>query len=754
MAHEYLAHTENSEGKVQLLGTHLQKVGELAAKFAERFGGSDEARTAGLLHDLGKFRDAFQSYLRKERTGGVDTHHAIYGAAGAYKRGWPCYLAIGGHHAGLHDRYKLGGLIEKETVYKISDELPSLEAAFRQTVGPIPEHLTFPSFLEQECSPFSLELYIRMLFSCLVDADRLDTEAHCKGQSRDTIRLVDMVEALLDHIMSERESKSREGIVNEIRHTIFEQCITKANRPQGFFSLTVPTGGGKTLAGMAFALAHARKWNLDRVIVVIPYLSIIEQNAKTYRQVLDPKNQGIVVEHHSAVPVPDDKEPAESNVMDWAAENWDAPVIVTTSVQFVETLFARSPTKSRKLHNVARSVVILDEVQTLPFHLLNPLLNIVKELKRNYGATFLFMTATQPAFRRNSLFLSEGFEQDEVLEITEETSRVFAILKRVDYVREGTIDWPELASQMAHSAQVLTVVNVRKHAFELWEALSHAVAVGNKNFVFHLSSAMCPEHRSTVLGEVKNPHERTIRHCLQNGLPCRVVATQVVEAGVDLDFPLVFRAMGPLDSIVQAAGRCNREGKLVDSRNRHVPGRVVIFTPPNHSLPRGIYMTATQHTAGFIDRVSLDRLAKEPQHFGDYFSQLFQLADTDHAKGKEASIQEDREHLRFQEVSRKGKVIDNDGTPVVVPYARGKELIHGIRDRSSKSLRTQFDYRDLRSLQRFMVNVRDYDFKLLWNLGVVTPLLRNLNVFVLNEGCYSKNLGILIENRPMEDFIQ
>ncbi len=753
MDEKYLAHSANDSGHVHLLSAHLEGVALLAAQYADVFGGSEEAQAAGLLHDLGKFRRDFQSYLRKERDGGIDTHHAPYGAAVAFNNGWPCAFAIAGHHTGLHDRHKLQGLVEDDGPYRIAKRLPSLVELFGRTVGKIPGTVGFPGFLMDE-NPWDYEFYIRMLFSCLVDADYLDTEAHFAGEGRKITRLADVCPELIDRIMKERASKSREGIVNEIRHAIFDQCAAKARQTPGFFSLTVPTGGGKTLASMAFALEHAKRWNLGRVIVVIPYLSIIEQNAAEYHRILDPQNRGLVVEHHSAVAVPEDRDLPTSSLLERATENWDAPIIVTTSVQFIETLFASSPSKCRKLHNVARSVVILDEVQTLPFHLLNPVLNVLKELKENYGVSFVFMTATQPAFRRNASWLSEGFNRGEVAEITQDSSHVFNVLKRVDYKLEGIVNWNTIARRMADFPQVLSVVNVRKHAFELWEVLRDLLPKEEHESVFHLSSAMCPEHRSFILGEIKDPREGSIRHRLQSGLPCRLVATQLVEAGVDLDFPLVFRAMGPLDSIVQAAGRCNREGRLVDSNDQPRRGKVIVFTPEDHALPRGVYNTATNHTIGFLQRASIDIFDTEPGVFADYFSQLFQLTDTDYARHGKASIQEDRRELHFREVSGKAKVIEDTGRPVVVPYGKGKEVIKEIHASQAGCGSGRFSYRDLRRLQRFMVNVRWRDFQRLYDLGMIGPILPSIDLLVLNEGCYNDSLGLLIESRPVEDLVQ
>jgi len=336
-----------------------------------------------------------------------------------------------------------------------------------------------------------------MLFSCLVDADYLDTGEYYSSQARTPFRLTDICGKLLESVTTECNSKDRDGLVNQIRRAVFAQCLEKAEMPKGCFSLTVPTGGGKTLSGMALALAHAKQWRLQRVIVVIPYLSIIEQNAAEYRRILDPDKQGIVVEHHSTVPLPEGHEQRERSPLELAAENWDAPVIVTASVQFIESLFASSPSKCRKLHNIAHSVVILDEVQTLPTHLLNPLLNVFRELKENYGVSFLFMTATQPAFRHNAMSLPEGFKPGEVTEIAEEPTRIFTSLQRVDYQRAGVMGWKDLAQRMAALSQVLCVVNVRKHAFTCGKRCA-ACSRSTSASIFSTSHLPCAP--STVCG--------------------------------------------------------------------------------------------------------------------------------------------------------------------------------------------------------------------------------------------------------------
>jgi CRISPR-associated endonuclease/helicase Cas3 len=589
-----------------------------------------------------------------------------------------------------------------------------------------------------------------MLFSCLVDADWLDAERHSTGRERQTLQLADEIDTLIERVERERAGKPRDGTVNGLRNHVFEWCREAARLEKGFFSLTVPTGGGKTLSSLAFALFHAKIRGLERIIVVIPYLSIIEQNAAEYRRILDPDGIGLVVEHHSAVAA----EASDGNGSDEiarAADNWDAPIIVTTTVQFIESLFASSPARCRKLHNIANALVIMDEVQTLPTHLLNPFLSVLKELQRHYATSVLLMTATQPAFQ-SSAGLSEGFAPDEVREIARDTPRLFQSLKRVDFHRPENLDWPELAQRLTACHQVLCVFNVRKHAATLWEMVRDLVPEEEKESVFHLSSSMCAEHRLNVLGKAGKPEEGSIRYRLDNGLACRLLATQVVEAGVDIDFPIVYRALGPLDAIVQAAGRCNREGRIPGSDGHPGRGQVFVFRPPEASLPKGVYATATAISEEMI-RDIVDSHGNDVELFVRYFKQLYQLTPTDFARQRQKTIQEERAEFHFREVSAKARVITEDGRPVVVPYRNGTQHIQDIRNRQPVPGRPRFDRQDLRRLQRYMVNVRTPNFIFLHNASMVRTLLPNLELYVLEPGCYHPQLGLVIDNRPLEDFI-
>lgn len=765
----YYAHTaEDSQGKRlpessggwQLLADHLRNVAELAATFAAPFGASAEAHLAGMLHDLGKYRAEFQSYLRGERSSSTETQHAIFGAAWAADelRHIPCTaLAIAGHHAGLHNQCDIEAMCAKRGL-RIPETVPVLIALLESELGPLPSLHAPPSWIHDE---HSAEFYARLIFSCIVDADRLDT-AHWPASPPADAPLD--TDALLAAVHSERtykttNAKNPGSPLAALRNRIFDTALERATLPTGFFSLTVPTGGGKTLASMAFALAHARAYGLRRIIVVIPYLSIIEQNAAEYHRIF---GDHIVLENHSGVAPSDDASEEEKSRLELVSENWDAPVIVTTSVQFLESLFAASPSRCRKLHRIPRSVVIFDEVQTLPAHLLAPTFNVLRELAANYGTSFVFSSATQPAFRRCAS-LPDGFLPTELREIAPAPDELFRALRRVTYrlpAHGETFDWPTLASRLAATPQVLCVVNLTRHARELWDQLNqhlrdlHGPDHPVEEAPIHLSSAMCAQHRLDLIARIKSR--------LLAGKPCRVVSTQMIEAGVDVDFPEVWRALGPLDSIVQVAGRCNREGKL-EKAGALTYGTVHVFKPADHKLPPGVYSSASDQAALTLSSLgtpatAAEQLATSSDIFSGYFQSLYQVVNTDHAKPGEATIQEDRSYLRYREVARKARVIEDSGTPVIISGdLRGglwaESLIAELRSRILAPGQRRFERDDLRRLQRYMVNVRHHKFQLLQARQLIRPLLPNLELYVLDTACYHPALGLILDNLAPDDFL-
>lgn len=524
------------------------------------------ARAAGLLHDLGKAKPAFQAKLRGEEN---REPHSAEGAAFAAEKlaRWGRLLAycIAGHHAGLPNALagEAPGLALQErleTAHRL--ELPKGIALPEPPPWPPPQLHGAPDMADAH---YRLQFLIRMLFSALVDADFMATEAFydmAEGRTRERGwqgQLQELRDRLNTHLAG---FDDRQGAVNALRQTILAHVRAQAQTDPGLFSLNVPTGGGKTLASLAFALDHALAHGLRRVIYVIPYTSIVEQTAEVFRQALG--DDEAVLEHHSSFDWDGVTDPGESERIRLAAQNWDRPVIVTTAVQFLESLYANRPSRCRKLHNIAKSVIVMDEAQTLPLRLLRPSLKAVNELARGYGASVVLCTATQPAFRREDGFGEAALEG--VRELAPDPPALHDALRRVRVRDAGTMDDAALTTRLRDAEQVLTIVNTRAHARALFEAVRDAPGAA------HLTTSMTAGHRRAALDD--------IRDRLKRGAPVRLVATSLIEAGVDVDFPQVWRALAGIDSIAQAAGRCNREGRLDEA------GEVFVFRPEGREPPR------------------------------------------------------------------------------------------------------------------------------------------------------------------------
>ena len=707
------------------LAAHLERAAELAAEFAAAFDSSAWARLAGLWHDLGKYQPEFQEKLQGH-TRHVD--HAIVGALLARRKdirqGLPLAFVIAGHHTGLANWLSSDEPITplKERLRDRKQLLPAVLPSIPHDIGeldlpPLPEHLAAEQNLpatDSRALRRRTEFWIRFLYSALVDADFLDTEDfYAPGLREGVTTGYDTTTVLRDRIDShvdELSAGAEATTVNRARAEVLQACRMAAESPPGVFSLTVPTGGGKTLSAMAFALRHAALNDLQRVIAVIPYTSIIEQNAQVYRDALGAKN---VIEHHSNI---DPKEETERNRL--ASENWDAPVIVTTSVQLFESLFSNRPSRCRKLHNIARSVIVLDEVQTLPSGFLLPILEGLQELVAHYGTTVVLSTATQPALlKRESL--PQGFTK--VREIIPVPAVLTQRLHRVELKwpesERAAVEWPELAAELAGHEQVLAVVHRRRDARELAELLP-------EESCFHLSALMCPKHRSEVLGKVQQK--------LADGEPCRLVSTQLVEAGVDIDFPVVYRALGPLDSVAQAAGRCNREGLLEK-------GQVVVFraptSPPSGTPAKGLETTEAmlQEHRGVLD-------ISDPAVFETYFRSLYFKLEKD-----SRNIQRERQSLNFATVAASFKLIeDGYSDPVVVPYNGAAERIEACRAEVTRD--------SLRALQPFLVNVYHGDLQRLEKAGaleLIAGAVRSLAPPF--EHLYDRKYGLVVERLSYPD---
>ncbi len=737
---EQYAHTlaDHAPGDWETLAAHLDKVASSASTFAEAFGAQLWGEVLGRCHDLGKLSDDFQLYLRNagvasvdagaenEDTSGKRVDHSTFGARFVAKAlgnvpGQLLAFCIAGHHTGLPDEASADEATQRSTLrYKLDPAkycisavptpnvvLPALTSPLQPSAGGKAEY------------PFQFAFFTRMLFSCLIDADRTRTEEFCdpeealvrrglgSGSGRPTLAaLKDRLDASLQKM--QKDAKPTE--VNRQRSIMLERCREAANLPPGFFSLNVPTGGGKTLSSLAFALDHAIKHELRRVVVAIPFTSIIEQTADVYRKELGPLAEAALVEHHTNIQTEKD---TRSNQL--GAENWDAPLIVTTNVQLFESLFAYRTTPCRKLHNLARSVIVLDEAQTIPVELLKPALAALRELVLNYGCSIVLCTATQPALERRDDF-ELGLEK--VRPIIPDTMPLFHALKRVEVRTLGSLSDGELALRLAKEKAALCIMNTRKHASRLYDQV---VAMSETGDCFHLSTWMCGAHRRTVL--------KMIRERLNAQQPCRVVSTQLVEAGVDLDFPVVYRAEAGFDSIAQAAGRCNREGL-------QALGLTYVFEGEEQPPP-GLLRAAAQTRKELLSRYP-DPLA--PEAIEAYF-RLFYWSQKDnwdkHKVMEKMTFDSARGRalLQFREVADAFQMIRDDQLPILVPY-NAKAVI--LRDRLMGG---KVPFVPQRELQPYLVSVRKEAMRQMNERGFVEEHESGVWL-LLNRSLYSSNKGL------------
>jgi CRISPR-associated endonuclease/helicase Cas3 len=737
----YARAVKNGDGgwSFQDLEAHLQGVARRAGAEGESFGCGELASLAGLWHDLGKYAADFQQYLLDANGIDSDREEAVsetvrgrvdHSAAGALyaldtlgQVGKILAQLIAAHHAGLYDAQRLANRLEERR------EAGRLKAAM---AGGPP-----PSLLAQTLStslripgmpaPGAYALWLRLLFSCLVDADALDSEAYCDAASSRLRGALPRLDDLAPRLDAHLSGFVPDTPVKRIRAEILDDCLRAAERPVGLFTLTVPTGGGKTLSSMAFALRHARRWGLRRVIYVIPYTSIIEQTADVFRSIFG----DAVVEHHSNYE--GSRESAKARL---AAENWDAPIIVTTSVQFFESLFAARTSRCRKLHNILRSVVVVDEAQLLPPDFLQPIADVIGLLTQHYPVSVVLSTATQPVLGSSQRFGESFRGLDHASEIVANPDDLYRRLKRVEVELpadlHAPITWSELAAGIAAEPCALAIVNRRKDAREL-----HALLPAG---AFHLSTSMCGAHRSDVLAEIR----RRLRVQADVGQgpapPLRVVSTQLVEAGVDVDFPVVFRALAGLDSIAQAAGRCNREG-LLDS------GRVHVFVSTEGSLPGsirlGINASRSVLHGESHDCLGLGRVRA-------YFEAYYRDGDLD-AQGICALLKPDASGgvVGLREAAQRFRLIEDEQTPVLVPYRRDAED-HRF-DGLIAALRSEGPERGLmRKLQRYSVGVRPWEFRQLQELHEIEELFPGVWVLV-SSAQYHPHLGLLLAPQERHD---
>lgn len=721
---KYYAHslTEKSKDEWQLLVDHLRNVAKIAGDFADGFGAKEWGRCAGLMHDAGKATMAFQRRLEgsSER---VD--HSTFGAQLAQKKGGRLGLllsyVIAGHHGGIPD----GGEQESQLHFRLKHSNPP-SASKLDVLESCQENIEFPFKLARKMGGFSLSFFTRMLFACLVDADFLDTERFCSpiiAEDRPepiTNVAFPVLQKKLESYLGKIVSKADPTPVNAVRQKILSQCREKAKLSQQIFSLTVPTGGGKTLSSMAFALDHAVEHGLSRIIYAIPFTSIIEQNAHIFQDVFGREQ---VLEHHCNYKELDGPEEATYNRRrGLAAENWESPIIVTTNVQFFESLFSNKPSKCRKLHNIARSIIVLDEAQAIPTDYLEPCLAALRELVDHYGCTVVLCTATQPAFDDKSSLRSA---LPQIKEIIDNPTLIFSKLKRTNVCFVGKKTDTEIARFIDGEKQALCIAATKLQARSVFNLLK------NEAGVLHLSTNMYPQHRRQVLDEIKG--------CLKDKKKCLVISTSLVEAGVDLDFPVVVRATAGLDSIAQAAGRCNREGKM----NRL--GKVFIFEP--EKKPRMPWLSRCVSKAAEAMRSMPDSDPLSMQVMRRYFELLYDIEDLDKKQIMRLLNPKSLDKgllFPFKEAARAFQFIEEDSIGVVVlrdPEAQ--LLIQQLRH-------TEFHRQLLRKLQPYVVAVRAREYDMLESAGAI-ELIGGEVPILNNKAAYKDDVGLIVDEGDFWD---
>ena len=699
---EYIAHLNDEH--TQTLKDHLCGTAELAGHFAGRFGKADWGYACGMLHDIGKYSLAFQDKIKNNSNRQVD--HSTAGAKACFEKGGMYSFmsyCIAGHHSGLPDYGSSSDPGNAPTLQGRKKKHIEDCDAYKSEIH-IPEIKTLPFDPKDSPDPdFSLSVFIRMLYSCLVDADFLDTEYFMKeGRTqRETGEEPSvLLEKLKKHVAGWLLNEDTET-VNGRRTEILRHCFECGHKERGIFQLTVPTGGGKTIASLAFALQHAVENQMDRVIYVIPYTSIIEQNAEVFREILGEQN---VLENHYNV---DYESTEELKPMQLASENWDKPVVVTTNVQFFESLFANKSSKCRKLHNIANSVIIFDEAQMLPTDYLKPCIAVMEELVANFGSSIVLCTATQPA-------LSPFFQRKmPVTELCPRVEEQFRFFERVTFQNVGTISEDELIEKLQKEEQALCIVNTKKRAQRLYQKMKG-------EGVFHLSTAMYPKHRRRVLDK--------IRQLVKDGKRCILISTSLVEAGVDLDFCTVYRQLAGVDSMIQAAGRCNREGKRAaqDSfaylfqfeEKEYVPGQQLQIDVSKMLLSEG------------EDISSLHGIEK-------YFEALYHFRGESLDKKKIFEEFKDKRY-NFAKAAKEFKLIEENTLTVFISREEeAEELLWQIKHQG-------YTKSGMRKAGQYCVQLYENDIEKLRGAGMLRQVPGGIENFyeLVDSGQYSEEMGL------------
>ncbi len=715
MQKKYFAHISEDGKREQTVFEHLKGTAELAAGFAEPFGAKELGYLAGMAHDIGKYTDGFQRRL----AGGPKVDHATAGAWECQKLGqFHAAFGVAGHHGGLPDGGGRGDAEASTLMGRFqkaqSGRLDSYEEFQKEVTL---KKVCWPSFCETKDrgSFYTLTqaFFIRMLYSCLVDADFLDTACFMRGEEQTALkeakqekeRLATLEERLKEYCANWFPPKTE---LNQLRCEILEACLTGGKEKEpGLFTLTVPTGGGKTVASLAFALSHAKTYGKRRIVYVIPYTSIIEQTAEVFRGILGEEN---VLEHHSGILYELGEEASEENIQKArATENWDMPVIVTTAVQFFESLYSNRPSSCRKLHNLAESVIIFDEAQMLPIPYLKPCVHAIAELIAHYGVSAVLCTATQPAL--TSLFQTY-LPDKKARELCPAGCRTDSLFRRVTFQKIGKQSWAEMGERLNQQEQVLCIVNSRKNADTLFRYLQGEGS-------FHLSTLMYPEHRRRILKE--------IRERLKEGRTCKVVATSLIEAGVDVDFPAVYREEAGLDSILQAAGRCNREGKRPAKESIVTIFQAETAPPPMFRISIGAAKIAMELYEDLAEEGAIQA----------YFRELLELKGEEEQDKKGILKGFERGTFPFKSTAEQFHLIETDAKTLYIPRGEGKKLVERLRygERSKKLFR---------ELGQYSVSVYPQHLKALCEAGDVMPLDQEIMVLT-NLNLYTEKTGLSLE---------
>jgi len=737
----YYAHSTDRQDKSdwQTLKDHLENVADIAKGFSKDFNAEQLGYAAGLLHDIGKYSPEFQQRL----TGiNIKANHSTAGAqecGNLYDKAQSLILeyVITGHHGGLLNFENTDGTDSNLRKRISQKQLPNYSAYKSEILAP--DLIGFRPHLKpfHDRQGFAVSFYIRMLFSCLVDADFLDTENVLKpdksvlrGKYESFETLFKKFDNHMNGVLLEAEEAGNNNLkaensklINRYRREIYEQCREKASSQQQMFSLTVPTGGGKTLSSMAFALDHLKKHNLSRIFYIIPYTSIIEQNADVFRKNFGAQN---VLEHHSNYdPRNEELENKDSenahNIeekLKLSAENWDMPIVVTTNVQFFKSMFSNRVSRCRKLHNLSNSVIILDEAQMLPTGFLKPCLAALSELVANYGSTVVICTATKPNL--------DGLLDKCVkpVEIMQSPEKLYEIFRRVHVTDIGDSSDTDLSTRLAAHKQVLCIVNTRRHTLNLYNLLPESKST------YHLSARMCPVHRRKILNEIKAR--------LDTGSDCRVVSTSLIGVGVNIDFPAVYEGKCGIDSACQGAGRCNREGKLVNREEKLVYGEVYVFRSTEE-----FKMVPWQRRVAEIGSKIFDEYRDDPLSIpavDQYFKELYFYEGDGLDKERILPALEEccnKFEFPFKDVADAFKLIKDNTQSIIIPYD------NNARSLLKKLLRTGFPGSYIRSLQGYTVNIYFNEFETLTKSNAITCIADRF--FVLKEGSdyYSENVGLL-----------